>query len=47
VPPLLLLPGGWHQERDEHEHNGVVHAEGHQDIMGAARADLLLPAVPA
>lgn len=33
---------GWHWERDEHEHDGVVHAEAHHVLTWAARGDLLL-----
>lgn len=40
---ILHVNGGWHYERDEHEHNGVIHADAHHQATWAARADLLLP----
>jgi len=40
----LILHGnlGWHLERDEHEHNGVVHDESHHTLTWAVRSDVLL-----
>jgi hypothetical protein len=34
---------GWHLQRDDHEHNGVVHEDPHHALTWGARADLLLP----
>jgi hypothetical protein len=36
---------GWHYEQDEHEHNGVVHQEGHHAVIWGVRGDGWLPFV--